>query len=384
MSKRLLIIGASARAAAFSAHQAGFQVLAADLFADTDLARIAEPAVKVENYPADFEKVLTHGSFDHWMITGALENYPAQLERWAARFPGYCGCTPESIRMVRSDEWQTILTAADLPIPEQSDTVPSPDNAPNWLVKNRRSAGGLQIQRATLITASGIPQRQTTQGKTYFQRFVPGTPMSAVYVASQFRCELLCVSEQLIGHAWGAPSEFCFVGAIGPLEPTPDLREQWRRIGNELSARCGLRGVFGVDAIVSGNDVVTIEINPRYPASAELFDRAYESETVAELHMMALTVPDTFSSWRRPKPTRDQVFAKAILWAQREANIKDVQCLEVAGAGNHAKIADIPRPGTITAGQPIATIFASGGTREIAAKRLQRRMNATQRWMGCR
>ena len=381
MSKRLLIIGASARAAAFSAHQAGFQVLTADLFADIDLARIADPAVKVEDYPADFEQVLTEQSFDHWMITGALENYPAQLERWSARFPGYRGCTPESIRMVRSDEWRTILAEAGLTIPEQSDTAPSPDDAPNWLVKDRRSAGGLQIQRATLITASDIPRRQTKQDKTYFQRFVPGTPMSAVYVASDFRCELLSVSEQLIGHAWGAPSEFCFVGAIGPLAPDPDLTEQWRRIGNELSGRCGLRGVFGVDAIVSGQNVVSIEINPRYPASAELFDRVYVSDTVAELHIKALTAPDTFSSWRRREPTTDQVFAKAILWARRETQIKDAQCLEVAGAGNRAKIADIPRPGIITPGQPIATIFASGGTQEIAAKRLKRRIDATLRWM---
>ena len=108
MSKRLLIIGASARAAAFSAHQAGFQVLTADLFADIDLARIAETAIKVENYPADFEKVLTDESFDHWMITGALENYVGRLERWVARFPGYCGCSPDAIRIVRSDTWRTV------------------------------------------------------------------------------------------------------------------------------------------------------------------------------------------------------------------------------------------------------------------------------------
>ncbi len=38
-AERLLIVGASARAAAFSAMRAGFQPLCADRFADVDLSR---------------------------------------------------------------------------------------------------------------------------------------------------------------------------------------------------------------------------------------------------------------------------------------------------------------------------------------------------------
>ncbi len=381
MSNRLLIIGASARAAAFSAHQAGFKVLTADLFADVDLARFAESAVKVKDYPSDFENALAHESFDLWMMTGALENYPSLLQRWSARFPGYCGCNPEAIRMVRSDCWRTVLEDAGLSVPKQSDIAPPASDLPNWLVKDRRSASGLQIERPNLRPQGEEPQRLAKQDNKYFQRFVPGTPMSAVYVATDTRSELLCVSEQLIGHAWGAPSEFCFVGAIGPLAPAPDLLKQWRCIGNELSTRCGLRGVFGVDAIVNGNKVLPIEVNPRYPASAELFDRAHAGQTVAEIHMKALTEPDRFSSWRRPASMNGQVHAKAILWAQKEMRIRDLKSLVEASGPKQARIADIPRPGIITAGQPIATVFAAGATQEVARKRLWRRMNAMQRWM---
>ena len=49
---RLLIVGASARAAAWSARRAGFDVVAADLFADTDLQQLAKTIqVEPREYP---------------------------------------------------------------------------------------------------------------------------------------------------------------------------------------------------------------------------------------------------------------------------------------------------------------------------------------------
>jgi hypothetical protein len=50
MGRSLTIVGASARAAAFSAARAGFEPYAIDHFADRDLAELC-PAVRVERYP---------------------------------------------------------------------------------------------------------------------------------------------------------------------------------------------------------------------------------------------------------------------------------------------------------------------------------------------
>src|SRR6516162_6995898 len=84
----LLIVGASARAAAFSALRAGLRPTCADLFADADLrARCPVRCVEVKDYPRgllDLPELLTPGP---WMYTGALENRPDLVEAMSRRRP---------------------------------------------------------------------------------------------------------------------------------------------------------------------------------------------------------------------------------------------------------------------------------------------------------
>src|SRR5229473_2024137 len=84
-SQPLLILGASARATAFSALRAGLQPWCADLFADADLqARCAVERVKPADYPTRFLKSLDADIPGPWMYTGGLENWPglvAKMER---------------------------------------------------------------------------------------------------------------------------------------------------------------------------------------------------------------------------------------------------------------------------------------------------------------
>ena len=109
MAERILILGASARAAAQSAAKAGYSVIAADLFADVDLQSTAESTRRVVEYPHEFESILRSTSYDHWMVTGALENYAELLARWINTFPGYRGCSAESIARVRTTAWREML-----------------------------------------------------------------------------------------------------------------------------------------------------------------------------------------------------------------------------------------------------------------------------------
>src|SRR6478609_7195881 len=78
----LIVLGASARAAAFSIRRAGYQPYAIDLFADRDLAAIC-PAVKIQRYPHDFFVSLAAAPQAPWIYTGGLENYPRLVDRLA-------------------------------------------------------------------------------------------------------------------------------------------------------------------------------------------------------------------------------------------------------------------------------------------------------------
>ena len=55
-SETLVILGASARAAAHSARRAGFRAVCGDSFADVDL-RAWCPVTAIEDYPAELEQV---------------------------------------------------------------------------------------------------------------------------------------------------------------------------------------------------------------------------------------------------------------------------------------------------------------------------------------
>src|SRR5262245_17294409 len=95
----LILVGASVRAAAFSAARAGFQPYSIDLFADRDLAALG-PAVKNSCYPADFLPAIEAAPTTPWIYTGGLENYPRLVDRLAQSRP-LLGNRGDVLRKVR-------------------------------------------------------------------------------------------------------------------------------------------------------------------------------------------------------------------------------------------------------------------------------------------
>ena len=86
LQQSLLILGASARAAAASAVRAGLAPRAIDLFADADLRAICS-AAQVDDYPEGLFAAAIEAPAAPWMYTGGLENYPRLVDDLAARRP---------------------------------------------------------------------------------------------------------------------------------------------------------------------------------------------------------------------------------------------------------------------------------------------------------
>src|SRR5439155_20384968 len=75
MTDHLLILGASVRAAAFSALRAGLKPWCLDLFADLDLrAKCPVVAVAASRYPKGLAALAREAPPGPWMYTGGLEN----------------------------------------------------------------------------------------------------------------------------------------------------------------------------------------------------------------------------------------------------------------------------------------------------------------------
>ena len=288
MSRRLIILGASVRAAAFSAIRAGFEPYAIDCYADRDLAAVC-PAVKIERYPRDFEPALIAAPQAPWIYTGGLENYPRLVERLAAIRPLW-GNVGKGLREVRKlVRLVEAAQASGLHFPRTQFEAFPKDWPARLLVKRRRSSGGLGVRFA----AAGETKR--LDGRHFYQEHIEGESASATFVAA-FGPRRLARD---IGTATGPrrrPEDrpFLYAGSIAPLVLNEDEGAKLQSLGNLLAEQFGLFGLFGIDFIRNEGGLWLIEVNPRYTASVEVLERATGHSFLA-FHSAACeagTIPD--------------------------------------------------------------------------------------------
>ncbi len=340
----IAVVGASARAAAFSLLRAGYKVVAADLFADADLAQHC-PTTRIVSYPEGFAPWLAETECDAWMYTGALENYSELVDRLSSLRP-LMGHQGDVLRRVRDPlQLQSVLNQFELSFPTTVAGGGSRSSDNNLIGKSYCGSGG-----------SGVG---TCAGANYLQRKVRGMQLSALFRGSQ----LLGVTRQLVGEHWAGASKYKYCGSIGPWELTADCAHQVQHLGNVLNAKFDLTELFGVDLILQRNRVWTIEVNPRYTAAVEIVERAH-----------GITVFNEHGTQTPSTPVGKAVlFAKAplVVDAAMSARLR-----EQSGKMPWPLLADIPMPGTeISLGQPILTLFASASSCEAVQRRLQQRVN---------
>ena len=309
-------------------------------------------------------------------VLRSAENHPRLVDRWARlRRCGETRATFYAASVIHSS-LRVRCSPRGCACPAIAADGESRANRGLWLRKPLRSGGGSQIARYE-------PQasRDATTDDYYLQQFVEGVACSAVFVAARGRAELLGVTRQLIGTPWLGASGFRYCGSLGPVALAPAELQTLRFIGNVLSEKFELVGLFGVDAVINSDGVWPIEINPRYTASIEILERAYGLQAV-ELHVRACDegVLPTVS----PRPPQRQ-HGKAILFAPRNISIPPAWLPSAEPAADLLPAAaDIPAPlSTIETGWPILTVFAEGHSRRQVVARLQAETARIARELGC-
>ncbi len=349
----LLIIGASARAAASSARRQQLPVVAADLFADADLTAIC-PVTRLNDLSDELLDVMKQSNAAAWMYCGGLENRPRLVDLLSEQCP-LLGNDGRTIRQIRNPNiWTKAIEQHHLTIPKTR--ITPPECKEGWLRKPRRSGGGIGVGRFV-----GKPRRGD-----YYQQYLPGLPISALFVGGNKSARLVGICQQLVGEKWCGAKGFLFSGAIGPWKVEDGISDQLRRIGSVLANEFSLRGLFGIDAILSEGDVATVEINPRYTASAEVLEMSSGVNMVG-LHLAAcgefeasLPVPDFPSNCR----------GKAILYATKDVVFKS----EFLTNLDTKWTADIPVDGTpIGCGEPLMTLFGEAASPDQVLRCLEQR-----------
>lgn len=353
MNRTITIVGASARAAAFSALRGGYIPQSADLFADADLRRVCD-AIQIDPYPSGLAAALATRQPGGWMFTGALENHPALVDELAGIKP-LLGNRGAVLRRVRKPRLVAdALRRAKLSCPEVAlDAALVPRDA-TWLRKATRSAGGAQVA----VWDQQSPHDSDAAGH-YFQRFVDGLACSAVYVAAGGRAALVGVTRQLIGAAWTGARGFRYCGSIGPLTLPAVASAELVRIGDVLASEFELVGLFGVDAVVNAQGVWPVEVNPRYTASVEVLEWATGMSAI-ESHVKAC---ETGGLPEIPTAATNRQCGKAILFAEHKLRVS-ARCRlldDQLPPPAWPTVADIPPPGAlIERGWPIVTVLAEG------------------------
>jgi len=369
-SESLIVVGGSVRAAVGSAIRAGLTPYACDAFGDRDLTAACVSTVAVP-YPAGIVKGVREFPRCEWMYTGGLENHPQLVARLAADRP-LLGNGPAVLKRVRSIELlRDAMARAGFTMPEMRSVTDQPPRDGSWLVKRRHSTGGLHVQPWMEATRVSKPRQW------YLQRRVVGRAIGVSFVGNGSQAAMIGVSQSMVLDGGSGGASFLYAGSIAPVELSPTLNASLRQLGDTLAGEFQLVGLFGVDAMVDEEDRLwVLEVNPRYTASIELFERAMGIRAVT-WHV------DACRNRRLPNDSSavtNNMVGKMVAYAteRRVITAAEVERWESVNRGEvWPRIADIPQIGSIVEqGQPIATVFAEGGRegevfRELGVMRSQ-------------
>ncbi|MBA2491833.1 MAG: ATP-grasp domain-containing protein [Gammaproteobacteria bacterium] len=233
-------------------------------------ARPGGPAPLLPGSPSGYGRAgLIYGS--------GVEAMPALLDRLADRFE-IIGNGADVIRAVKDPPvFFATLTALGIAYPVTRFTAPemkrhdgmrgiSGDSvyasAHEWLVKRAAGSGGEHVRRWR--------GRAIDDSQRYYQHFLPGPAMSALFVADGRRAQVL--GYNTLWRARHAGSPFAYGGAINRAKLSPSQRQLIANHVHALTAAFGLRGLNSLDFMVHHGQPRVLEINPRPGATCELYE----------------------------------------------------------------------------------------------------------------
>jgi uncharacterized protein len=367
VSHDVLILGASARAAAFSALRGGLRPYCADGFADRDLAAVG-PVERVEpgRGPAGFAEVAESLPPSRWFYTGGLENHPEVVERISRRHRLW-GVGADEVRRVRDPfAVAKALNAAGIPVPELQDNPLGLPRDGSWLVKPRASGGGIGIEPL-------LAHEIADPAAKYYQRRIDGPSFSALFIGDRSQARLIGIARQWVGDLPGRP--FAYRGGMAPWSLGVPVAARLAELGDRLASAFGLVGWFGVDYVLGHGIPWPVEVNPRYTASVELHELAAGQPLLPEHRAVCEGLADPPGEPPVKRQRGSRTAAKWIVYAPHRLIVPEIEVEALAADGPDAlnAVADIPAPGVcIEAGEPVMTLLVRDSDPGACRARLTR------------
>ncbi|TJW11044.1 MAG: ATP-grasp domain-containing protein [Mesorhizobium sp.] len=363
-----MIAAISGRALAGAARRAGYRPLVADFFCDTDTVALAERAMTL---PGDLQRgidgeriieTLRQLAGDDQPVAAVLgsgfERATETVDEVARHFPlaGNCGA---AIRRIK-DPQLLAADCAELGIPHPEFRWERPPDPENWVTKTAGGAGGAHIRRAA---------GENPAAGRYFQRFVAGRSISALFIGDGQAARVVGFSRQWASPAPAAP--YRYGGAVRLRRFDRNQAAIIRGWLSGLVRRAGLVGLCSADLIRAPDGYKLIEINPRPGATLDIFDDA--GAPLIEAHLCAATG----KAYRLPR-FADSMASMVTYAAAPIAQFPSIAWPEWT--------ADHQSPGTrLIAGDPVCTVFARGPSADLTRRLIKGQASRLQQqWEGDR
>ena len=273
MCKKLIIASISARGFALAAHEYGYAVVTLDAFADSDTRQVSVQSLTVKLSEdvvdeVDFKQKLSQIAFDEncGFIYSSLFDAKPNLLTWVAERIKLIGNSAETMQICRSLAFFNLLDKLEIPYPKIQWDLPKPLDS--WLMKRFFSTGGTHIK----------PALSNYKGH-YFQRKIEGVPVSLLFLADGATAKVIGFNQQFISPSEDMP--YRYAGGVSNLELAEHLQQQLIESAKKLTANLGLRGINSLDALLDGDELWILELNPRLSATFHLYPNLLQAHIQA-------------------------------------------------------------------------------------------------------
>ena len=332
-----------------AAQKAGLKPLVIDLWGDQDTRYLAEdiqqkPSLAEDHLLPAIDYFLRRYPVTCVVYGSGFERYPDSLRHMSDRLT-LLGNQPETFAKLHDKPaFFSLLKELQLPYPEVS--FHRPDQCADWLLKTMQGQGGVGIRRCQ----SG----EVAEPFYYWQKYQEGVPHSVLFLADGKRSQIIGFNRQWT-ISLNSKDEFIFSGIINSTELSLEQKKQISDWLDKLVLALSLKGLNSLDFIQSGQISYVLEINPRPPASMQLYDA----------DLFARHIKACEGELFDYEMLQDGFTAYQIVYAQQNTQIPD-------GFAWPEEVVDIPNAGSIIAtGQPICSMITHGKEPQQVLEQLQ-------------
>jgi uncharacterized protein len=356
MSKNtVLVASVCARPYVISLLQAGYQVLAIDIFKDVEIQKLTKHCYQVKLNNSGFDKLAFKAVLNQidwsevigFVYGSGFESAPELLNE-VARYTKLLG-NPESVcqRVKSIPNFFELLDDLNLVYPAVS--YQALQNNQAWLEKSITGSGGMHIQMAN---AHVVPKEGC-----YYQQWQAGESVSVLFLADGKSAQLIGFNQQFVAESKAQP--YRFGGSVSHVSLAKEVQQQLLHAISCLTQTLGLIGLNSLDVIVKHEKVYVLEINPRLSATIALYEASQPKQSLLAWHIAACN---------GDMPTVEVAqnsMACAILYAEQRMQIS-------ADFTWPAWVVDVPEAGlVIEVDAPICTITAMGKDHDAAKELLK-------------